>query len=104
MMRLESNQFSSVPRSSMTCSAPTQIASSTSPVQSTGGLRRGLSIVCMDSHVSPTATAPTGILMKKIQGQEALSEIYPPRIGPTIGATTAIVAQSDKAWPRCLGG
>ncbi len=75
MISRESNQFSSVPRSNMICRAPTQTDSSTRPSTSTGGLRRALSILCIDSQVSPTATKPTGMLMKKIQGQEALSEM-----------------------------
>ncbi len=100
----ESNQFSSEPRSSITCSTPTHTASSISPVQSIGGLCLALSMRCSDSVVSKTASTPTGPLMKKIQGQEALSDMYPPRIGPTIGATTAMVAHSASAWPRFSRG
>jgi len=34
------------------------------------------------------ASSPTGRLMKKIQRQEKLSVIQPPRVGPITGATT----------------
>jgi hypothetical protein len=35
------------------------------------------------------ARMPTGMLMKKIQRQEKLSVIQPPRVGPMEGASTA---------------
>ena len=35
------------------------------------------------------AMMPTGMLMKKIQRQEKLSVIHPPRVGPMEGARTA---------------
>ena len=35
---------------------------------------------------------PTGILIKKIQCQDKLSLIEPPKIGPRIGPTTVVMA------------
>ena len=43
---------------------------------------------------------PTGTLMKKIQRQDMLSEIQPPRIGPQIGATRVVIDQMASARPR----
>ena len=42
--------------------------------------------------------------MRKIQGQEKLSEMYPPRIGPHTGAIIAVIAQMPSAAPRLAGG
>ena len=47
---------------------------------------------------------PTGTLMKKIQRQDMLSEIQPPRIGPQIGATRVVIDQIASAVPRLLCG
>src|SRR5471030_399789 len=46
---------------------------------------------------------PTGTLMKKIQRQDMLSEIQPPRIGPQIGATRVVIDQIARAKPRRAG-
>src|ERR1700744_6252070 len=46
---------------------------------------------------------PTGTLMKKIQRQDMLSEIQPPRIGPQIGATRVVIDQMARARPRLEG-
>ncbi len=64
----ELNQSRSLPLSSMTCSAPTQMNSSTSPTRSMGILRVGVSC---DLRLFQQITAqmmPTGTLMRKIQG------------------------------------
>src|ERR1019366_8867250 len=45
-------------------------------------------------------TMPTGTLMKKIQRQDMLSEIQPPRIGPQIGATRVVIDQVASARAR----
>ena len=39
-----------------------------------------------------TQTIPTGKLIKKIQCQDRLSLIRPPKIGPKIGPTTVVIA------------
>jgi hypothetical protein len=38
-----------------------------------------------------------GTLMKKMNGQEKLSQIAPPRIGPSIGATSVVMAHNPMA-------
>ena len=40
---------------------------------------------------------PTGILIKKIQCQDKLSLIEPPKIGPRIGPTTVVIAHMPMA-------
>src|SRR5580700_8326964 len=47
---------------------------------------------------------PTGMLMKKIQRQDELSVIHPPRVGPRAGAQTIAMLQSPKAAARLAGG
>src|SRR4029077_5469289 len=47
---------------------------------------------------------PTGTLIRKHHCQDQLSEIQPPRVGPTTGATTTATPNTAKAWPRFAGG
>jgi hypothetical protein len=47
---------------------------------------------------------PTGIFIKKIQRQEKLSVIHPPKVGPIAGASTTAIPYTANAMPRCLGG
>ena len=42
--------------------------------------------------------------MKKIHGQEYVSVMYPPSVGPSTGATTVAIVVSANAWPRFSGG
>src|SRR6516164_1591187 len=50
------------------------------------------------------ASTPTGTLIRKHHCQDQLSEIQPPSVGPTTGATTTATPNSAKAWPRFSGG
>ena len=45
-------------------------------------------------------TNPTGTLTKNIQCHVELSQMYPPRIGPRMGASTMVMDHSDSAMPR----
>jgi hypothetical protein len=47
--------------------------------------------------IAAVAKAPTGTLIKKHHFQEILSEIQPPRVGPTTGATTTAMPNTAKA-------
>ena len=71
----EENQSASFPVSSITCSAPTQTSSSMKPVRSIGSLRVGVSRLAMFRQHSTAHRMPTGTLIRKIHGQEKLSEI-----------------------------
>src|SRR5215510_11628384 len=50
------------------------------------------------------AITPTGALIKKHHCQDQLSEIQPPSVGPTTGATTTATPNSAKACGRFAGG
>ena len=60
---LEWNQSCSLPRSSMTCIAPTQTTSSARPIASIGSLRIWLSRSRYNIHAAPAAARPIGTLM-----------------------------------------
>ena len=47
---------------------------------------------------------PTGIFMKKIQFQDQLSVIHPPRKGPMIGPNMMPIPKMAIAVPCCDGG
>ena len=64
---------------------------------SIGSLLIGVSAVFI-KRITPTAQMiPTGIFIKKIQCQDQLSLIVPPKIGPKIGATTVVIAHMPMA-------
>ncbi len=71
----ELNQSASLPVSSITCSAPTQISSSMKPVVSIGTLRVGVSRLASGRQQRKAQIRPTGTLIRKIQGQAMLSEM-----------------------------
>ncbi|OIQ72462.1 hypothetical protein GALL_459140 [mine drainage metagenome] len=50
------------------------------------------------------APMPTGMLMKKIHGQDTLSVIQPPSSGPITGATRVVIDHSAIARPASAGG
>jgi len=87
----EPNQSDSWPLSRKTCRAPKASTTKAKPMAST---RMGFFGACslggswMSRWVSRRDTRPTGTFMKKIQRQEKLSVIQPPRVGPMAGATT----------------
>ena len=87
------NQSCSRPRSSISCNAPTQRTSRTSPKPSTGSFTFSVSALRSTVHAVKAQIAATGTLMKKIQCQPQLSEMVPPRIGPKIGAVSVVIAQ-----------
>ncbi len=64
----EWNQSRSLPLSSMICSAPTQMNSSTRPTRSMGSLRVGVSCDLRFVQQTNVQKMPTGILMRNIQG------------------------------------
>ena len=103
-MRVDSNQSASRPVSSMICSAPTHTTRSASPTQSTGNLSVGDSLSWSARQHTTPLRSPTGRLIRKIQGQEKLSEMYPPRSGPAIGAISVVIDQMASAVPRREAG
>ncbi|SRR5258706_16192687 len=74
-MAEEANQSASLPVSSITCRAPTQISSSMNPVRSIGSLRVGVSRAAIKRQHRKLATSPTGTLIRKIHGQLKLSDM-----------------------------
>src|SRR5579859_379216 len=75
MIAEELNQSASLPVSSITCKAPTQVRSRTTPVRSMGTSLVGVSRLIMLRQQTTLQTIPTGTLIRKIQGQEILSEM-----------------------------
>ena len=75
MIAGELNQSASLPVSSITCSEPTQTRSSTKPVRSIGTFRVGVSRLRMLRQQTTEQSSPTGRLIRKIHGQEMLSEM-----------------------------
>src|ERR1700722_10432417 len=71
----ELNQSASLPVSSMTCSEPTQTTSNERPMVSTGTRRVGVSRWARLRQLMKAHSAPIGTLMKKIHGQDQLSEM-----------------------------
>ena len=55
-------------------------------------------------QVTPAASKPTGMLMKKIQGQLMLSVIQPPNKGPNTGATKVVIDHMAMANPAIARG
>src|SRR5471030_1492214 len=104
IISVELNQSSSLPRSSITCRQPTPNTRSTRPMLSIGRICVGVSRPLSVLNVSATTTTAIGTLIKKIQPQWKLSLIYPPRIGPQMGATITVIDQSAKAVLRLAGG
>jgi hypothetical protein len=109
-MKLEPNQSSLSPRSSMTSSAPRKVATKTKPMGSNRAdwrCRRSAtegSDSCRITAIKAIVTRPTGPLSMKHQRQEKLSASQPPSVGPTTGATTTAMPNSAKACPRFCGG
>src|SRR5271154_5182652 len=73
-IRGEDHQSASLPLSSMTWSAPTQITSRAKPTRSTGTLRVGVSRLDSIRQHTVAQTIPTGRLIRNIHGQVQLSE------------------------------
>ena len=98
------NQSFSCPKSSISCKAPIQTISNASPTASIG--KRNLSVSAgFNKRIAATAQIiPTGILIKKIQCQDQLSLIEPPKIGPKMGPTTVVIAHMPMAWDCFSGG
>ncbi|CAJ4564625.1 Uncharacterised protein [Burkholderia pseudomallei] len=100
----ESNHPRSCPRSSIACSEPTPITSSTIPGTSIGLASpreaRGRSI----SVHTANENSPIGRLIRKIHGHEKLSISQPPTTGPKIGASSTVIPHSASANVRFAGG
>ena len=81
----------------MSCNAPIHSTNRNKPTLSI--LKRTVSVSATDSSrmAAITQIIPTGILIKKIQCQDKLSLIKPPKIGPRIGPNTVVIAQSPIA-------
>ncbi len=56
------------------------------------------------THVAYVEMMPTGMLMKKIHGQEKSSEIQPPSSGPATGATSVVIDHIASAMPALARG
>src|ERR1700678_4804452 len=67
-MKGELNQSRSLPLSSRTCSAPTQMNNRNRPTRSMGSLRVGVSRDFKLVQQMNTQSTPTGTLMRKIHG------------------------------------
>jgi len=106
----EANQSSSRPRSSTSSSAPRNVATSRKPTRSkppcccSSPFARAVAGSLRIVEMRPIASRPTGPLIRKHHCQEILSDIQPPRVGPTTGATTTATPNTAKAWPRFAGG
>jgi hypothetical protein len=100
----DANQSCSLPRSSISCKAPTKITSRINPTTSMGALILTDSKRAKVRAISGAQPSAIGTLMKKMKGQERLSQIHPPRIGPSTGATRVVMAHSAMAaGARSLG-
>src|SRR5438105_699525 len=87
-MSASCNQSFSCPCSSTYCKAPSPTASNPMPVQSTAAsLCRIPGGSCKKEVTKKNETSPIGTLMKKHQCHEKLSLMYPPKVGPSVGAT-----------------
>ena len=69
------NQSAFLPRSSITCNAPTHSTSSTSPIVSIGSFIVGVSRAFRFVQHTIAVSTPKGTLMRKIHDQWKLSEI-----------------------------
>src|SRR5574337_385 len=99
-MVTELNQSSSLPLSSMICSETTPTISVIMPTQSMRTRRNCSTFLPICASTTLAVNIPIGTLMKKIHRHEYESVIQPPAIGPTIGATTVIMAMMASAIPR----
>ena len=102
----EPNQSSSLPLSSMICSAPT---TDDQQAQADEVDRRarvgGLAACAACARRRSAQTAATGTLMKKTQGQPSVVADQPPRIGPGDRRDHRRSSPTAPcAWPRCSGG
>ncbi|SSQ43663.1 Uncharacterised protein [Acinetobacter baumannii] len=86
------NQSRSCPKSSISCNAPIHRINSPKPTVSILKEMVSVSATLNKRIAANTQTIPTGKLIKKIQCQDRLSLIRPPKIGPKIGPTTVVIA------------
>jgi hypothetical protein len=93
----EANQSCSLPRSSMTCRAPTQTINKPRPTRSTRDLASGVSCLRSNRQANQLQIAATGTLIQKMEAQPTLSQRVPPRIGPRMGATKVVMAHNPVA-------
>ncbi|MNM63159.1 hypothetical protein D3C81_745180 [compost metagenome] len=77
----------------MSCSAPIQSINRPKPTVSILKEIVSVSAGLSKRIAAKTQIMPTGMLIKKIQCQDRLSLIRPPKIGPKIGPTTVVIAQ-----------
>jgi len=75
MISGELNQSTSLPLSSITCSAPTHTTRSANPTLSTGRRRVGVSRLDRLVQQMAAQTIPTGRLIRNIHGHWKLSEM-----------------------------
>ncbi len=92
-------------------SGPSMIAAVPAPSRTTisscptGSRRRGLGARDSGTYraVSRQATRPTGTLIRKIEGQPALSTRKPPSSGPSAMLMPTTPPQTPMAWARSRG-
>ena len=98
------NQSRSCPKSSMSCNAPIHKIRRINPPRSILSLAVAVSAGLSRRIAAKAHAIPTGILIKKIQCQDMLSLMVPPKIGPRIGPTTVVIAHMPIAWDCFSGG
>ena len=91
------NQSCSWPKSNISCKAPIHSTNNNKPPISIFNLAVAVSAGFNKRIAAIAQPIPTGILIKKIQCQDKLSLIAPPKIGPKMGPTTVVMAHMPMA-------
>lgn len=96
-IRLELNQSRSLPLSSIICKQPTPRTSKLSPIKFSFTGTISVSLPLKTTVVVKTTIIPKGTFIKNIHPQLKLSQIYPPKIGPNIGAIMTVIDHKASA-------
>lgn len=96
-IHLELNQSRSLPLSSIICKQPTPRISKLSPTKFNFTGIVSVYLPFKTIIVVKTTKIPNGIFIKNIHPQLILSQIYPPKIGPNIGAIMTVIDHKASA-------